>query len=156
MEVTADFSFTDQDGVAWMAEAGTVIDGASIPQPLWSTFPGSPYIGNYRRASVIHDAYYRDHRGRSRADVDRMFYRAMRADDTDWFTASLMYAAVRLFGGAAWENGVRLLYVPERTMQEFEGLRRWILEQGPDLELEELDDEISTVRERMSVEQESG
>src|ERR1041385_4295059 len=58
----------------WDGILGTVIDGASIPQPLWS-FMGGPYEGKYLAASVVHD-YYCSTRLEPWRDVHRMFYEA--------------------------------------------------------------------------------
>ena len=99
MTLVNDVSFIDSEFVEWRAEAGTVIDGASIPRVLW-TAVGSPFVGKYRRASVIHDAYYKT-QDVPRADVDRMFYEAMLADGVGSIRARVMYRAVRMFG-ARW------------------------------------------------------
>jgi len=42
MALLFDFSFTDPDGNPWPAPKGSVVNGASIPQPLRSIV-GSPY-----------------------------------------------------------------------------------------------------------------
>ena len=54
MEILERFSFVDPKGREWVAPAGTVVNGASIPRALW-TVVGSPYTGDYRRASIVHD-----------------------------------------------------------------------------------------------------
>jgi hypothetical protein len=54
MQVLQTFSFTDPAGKAWQAPKDSVVDGASIPRALW-TIVGSPYTGDYRRASIVHD-----------------------------------------------------------------------------------------------------
>src|SRR4029077_19182020 len=54
MEILREFLFTDPSSTKWIAPAGSVVDGASIPRALW-TIVGSPYTGDYRRASVVHD-----------------------------------------------------------------------------------------------------
>ena len=54
MQMLADFSFIDPAGVVWLTPKGYVVDGASIPRALW-TLLGSPYTGDYRRASIVHD-----------------------------------------------------------------------------------------------------
>ncbi len=41
MQMLADFSFTDPDGVVWLTPKEYVVDGASIPRALW-TLVGSP------------------------------------------------------------------------------------------------------------------
>jgi hypothetical protein len=49
-------TYVASNGTIWKAEAGSIVDGASIPQPFW-TILGAPTTGAYRDASVIHDVY---------------------------------------------------------------------------------------------------
>ena len=65
------------------------MDGASIPRFFWR-FIGSPFIGRYRRASVIHDVHC-NLKCHSSAQVHRVFYEMM-------LKAWAMWLAVRLFG----------------------------------------------------------
>ncbi len=96
MRLLQDFVFVDAYGTEWVAPTGHRIDGASIPSILWS-LSGSPFVGDYRRASVIHDVYCvtksRPHRA-----VHKMFYEAMLCDGVDLLEARKFYTAVRLFG----------------------------------------------------------
>lgn len=100
MKLLEDFSFTDSEGYTWKASKGDTINGASIPQFLWSLV-GSPFTGDYRRASVIHDVACHKKEKPSR-NVHRMFYEAMLADGFPEASAQQFYAAVRLFG-PQWE-----------------------------------------------------
>jgi hypothetical protein len=97
MRLLADFSFTDPDGREWRTPAAYVIDGASIPKALW-TLVGSPYTGDYRRASVVHDKACDDAGGDSaaRRTADRMFYHACRAGGCSVAEATLLYIGVRI------------------------------------------------------------
>lgn len=63
------------------APAGFRIDGATIPSALWSLV-GSPYTGDYRRASIVHDKACVDANGdtKKRRAADRMFFYACRAE----------------------------------------------------------------------------
>jgi hypothetical protein len=97
MRLTADFAFIDSRDVRWNAPANRVIDGASIPEFLWSSIFGTPFIGDYRRASVVHDVAC-DDRTRPHEEVHFMFYEAMICDGVSEEQAMLMYTAVRLFG----------------------------------------------------------
>jgi hypothetical protein len=54
MKLLAPFSFVDPDGKEWITPVNYNVDGASIPRAVW-TLVGSPYTGDYRRASVVHD-----------------------------------------------------------------------------------------------------
>lgn len=103
MQLLEDFAFVDPNGVRWLAPAGSRIDGASIPRMLWSV-AGDPFIGQYRRASVLHDVAC-DDRTRPSKDVHRMFYDAMIADGTSTAQAVEFYTAVRLFG-PHWDDPV--------------------------------------------------
>jgi hypothetical protein len=73
-----------------------VINGASIPRLLWSIV-GSPFVGDYRRASVLHDAAC-DQRDEPHELVHRMFYDASLDDGVAPELASVMYDAVATFG----------------------------------------------------------
>lgn len=97
MRLLADFAFIDTGGFRWRAQAGDTIDGASIPEAVWSIVVGTPFIGDYRRASVVHDVAC-EKKIRTSRDAHRMFYEAMLADGTERHRALLFYTAVRLFG----------------------------------------------------------
>ncbi len=88
------FWYIDPDGRRWDVEAGTVVNGASIPRTLWSSI-GSPYTGDYRRAAVVHDAAL----GKldiPRDAADTMFYFACLAGGCSQLQARLLYAGVRI------------------------------------------------------------
>ncbi len=106
MKLRKDFSFIDKKGVTWVAPAGSIVDGASIPRFLWSLV-GSPFAGKYRRASVLHDVACQE-RTRPWKKVHKMFYQAMLADKTPKKKAKQMYRAVKLFG-PRWDKNGNLL-----------------------------------------------
>ena len=108
MELLQDFSFRDSKGKTWKAPAGSIVDGASIPKILWSVV-GSPFAGQYRRASVLHDVACRE-RTRPWKKVHKMFYEAMLADNTPKPKAKQMYNGVMLFG-PRWDKGGNLLKI---------------------------------------------
>src|SRR5437773_7102558 len=95
MRLLDDFAYVDAKGVEWKAPKGSVVDGASIPQVLWSVV-GSPYTGEYRNASVVHDVAC-EKRDKPWQDVHRMFYEACLAGGVAEQKAKLMYAAVYHF-----------------------------------------------------------
>jgi len=99
MVLVEDFSFIDENGVEWLAPKRSKIDGASIPRFFW-LFIGSPFVGKYREASVVHDVYCRT-KSRPHKQVHKMFYEAMRVNGVNYFKAKAMYYAVRL-GGPRW------------------------------------------------------
>jgi hypothetical protein len=96
MTMLNELRYTDPKGVVWIAPAGSVIDGASIPRALWS-FMGGPFEGKYRNASVLHDVAY-DQKNHPPAEVDRMFYNAMRCSGVGAVEAKTMYYALLRFG----------------------------------------------------------
>lgn len=96
MQVLERFVFTDPKSRVWEAPAGSVVDGASIPRPLW-TVVGSPYTGDYRRASIVHDvATPPGTTADARAAADRMFFHACRAGGCPLLEAIALYVGVRI------------------------------------------------------------
>lgn len=119
--------FVDNRGYVWIAKPGLRIDGASTPKIFWNTI-GPPYVGCYRKASVVHDAYCEDHpqsglqgwwakkHGKSSEEVHRMFFEAMRADREahglekkslfirfdEWVLDALIYLNISIMG-PKWE-----------------------------------------------------
>ena len=96
MQVLQDFCFTDPDNKEWRTPAEYAVDGASIPQALW-TVVGSPYTGDYRRASVVHDKACDDANGNAsaRRAADRMFFHACRAGGCS-IAEAILYIGVRI------------------------------------------------------------
>lgn len=145
MTLLHDFQYTDPNGVAWVAPAGSVVDGASIPRPLW-TLMGGPFEGKYRNASVLHDVAY-TMQNRPPKECDRMFYHAMRCSGVGAIEAKTLYYSLLRFGWH-WDFSVkrakpvkigrkmvaRALPKPPVTVaaqQEIEGVRDWIRQSAP-------------------------
>ena len=95
------FGFMEADGLHWPVPPNTTVDGASIPQALWSIM-GGPFEGKYRDASVVHD-YYCDVRSADWRAVHQVFYRAMLVSGVSVRRAKIMYAAV-YFAGPKWSD----------------------------------------------------
>ncbi len=114
MVLTAPFFYTDSNGKIWTAPVGARINGASIPWWLW-TLVGSPFVGWYRYASVIHD-HYCEEKSETWQQTHWVFYDACLAAGVPKIKASLMYAAVYVFG-ATWLS-------PDEDMDGLEGLRQ--------------------------------
>jgi hypothetical protein len=95
MILVTELRYTDPKGEVWVAPAGSVTDGASIPRYLWS-LTGGPFEGQYRNASVLHDAAY-EKKNRPWQDCDRMFYYAMRCSGVNAVEAKTMFYAVYKF-----------------------------------------------------------
>lgn len=144
MELLQPFVYVDPKGKRWEAPAGLLINGATIPRLFWTT-TGSPFVGNYRLASVVHDAACVAQTEPS-AEVHRMFYYAMRCGGVKLVEAVVMYFAVKTWG-PWWEVGV----APKAAMtlppppEEADILRihaaaeKAVAELGEDATLEELE-----------------
>lgn len=96
MTLVEPFAYVDPRAARWEAAAGRVVDGASIPRAFWS-FIGGPFAGEFRNASVVHDAACED-RDRPWRAVHRMFYEACRCGGVGAVKAKTMYYAVFHFG----------------------------------------------------------
>ena len=100
MSLAQPYAFVDTHCTRWDVPKYAVVDGASIPQILWSGI-GGPFEGKYRNASVIHD-WYCAVRRRSWQSVHLMFYDAMIASGVSKGLADLMYFGVYR-GGPRWD-----------------------------------------------------
>jgi len=148
MKLDANFAYVDPSGKRWEAAKGREVNGASIPPFLWNIV-GPPYVGDYRRATVLHDVAC-DDQGEPHAQVHRMFYNAMRCDGVERFKAALMYLAVARFG-PTWETGKTETFSPARDMTSIDlyalefaiGLAISILPE--DAGLDELDKRITEI-----------
>lgn len=120
MVLVEEFSFTDPKGKIWTAPAEVPVNGASIPESFWSVI-GSPFVGKYRDASVIHD-YYCDVRTEPPLETHQTFYYAMRARGVPKDDAAIKYLAVKHFGPYWDENGVLTNRDPDPTTRSLEGV----------------------------------
>lgn len=152
VKLDQDFGFEDSGGLVWTAKKNAIVNGASIPQIFWSTF-GSPFIGDYRRASVLHD-YYCEVRTRPSAATHLMFYEACLAGGVGPVKAKTMYIMVKTFG-PSWtvvaesivvnghtviEKGGTLIFSRTMPRAEFSEMIQWIETENPPIE--EIDTEI--------------
>jgi Protein of unknown function (DUF1353) len=143
MKLLAPFSFVDPDGKEWDTPVDYSVDGASIPRAVW-TLVGSPYTGDYRRASVVHDKACDDAGNpEARREADRMFYHACRAGGCSINQATLLYIGVR-FGAwtplvAAWrdietrdldESRLTITAVEQRIQADFRLAAERVLSDG--------------------------
>jgi hypothetical protein len=95
MRLYKDFSFADTKRI-WLAPAGCIINGASIPTFLWSV-AGSPFVGMYRNAAVLHD-YFCGEKTEPWREVHAMFKLAMIVGGVSEFKATYMFQGVYTFG----------------------------------------------------------
>jgi hypothetical protein len=108
MTLLKPFSYTDKKGKKWEVPANAWINGATIPRALWSIV-GSPFVGKYRRASIIHDFYVGEGNNPNvtfsiRRAADKMFYRACRTDGISRRKAVVLYIGVSLGSWASKRN----------------------------------------------------
>ncbi|WAC49810.1 DUF1353 domain-containing protein [Asticcacaulis sp. SL142] len=96
MQLKSPYAFVDDAGLEWPVPAETIVDGASIPNFLWSV-TGGPFEGQYRNASIIHD-YYCDEKTRTWQATHEMFYGGMRCSGVGMMRAKTMFYAVYRFG----------------------------------------------------------
>ena len=91
-----------EDGMAVRVDVpkGFVTDLASIPNYLW---PILLKHGVYGNAAIFHDWLYWI-QSSSREIADHVFYRTMYDMGVEKHTRLLIWSAVRLFGGAAWNT----------------------------------------------------
>ncbi len=133
MVLLNELRYTDPYGEVWVAPAGSHVNGASIPRAFWSII-GGPFEGKYRNASVLHDVAY-DEQKKPSAEVDRMFYNAMRCSGVGALTAKTMYYTL-VRHGRHWKNA-RATAVPagERPQPaSVEQVQDWIRSHDPSLE----------------------
>lgn len=89
-------SYIDAHDQRWDVPADEIVDGASIPQPVWSLI-GGPWDGPYRNASIVHDRYCVT-KSTTWQLTHLMFYHAMRCSNVKKFKAKVMFYAVYRFG----------------------------------------------------------
>ena len=83
--------------------AGFLTDFASVPRPFWWLFPT---WGRYGNAAVIHDfCYWQQELGRWHAD--QVFLEAMGVLGVGRVTRTVLFSAVRVFGGLSWWRAKR-------------------------------------------------
>ena len=142
MTLLSELRYTDPEGVLWIAPAGSVVDGASIPRVLWSLM-GGPFEGKYRNASVLHDVAY-DQKTRPWKLCDRMFYNAMRCSGVAATEAKTMYYALYrhgrhwkrphfLPGAAVAEDEVVPRAIAVDEQEDIAATRDWIENAKPSL-----------------------
>ena len=96
MQLLEDFIYIDSNNLEWIALRGSIIDGASIPKFFWRVI-GSPFIGLYRDASVIHDVYCNNHL-RSAQSVHNCFNEMMFTRGVKDIKRRTMFNTVNSFG----------------------------------------------------------
>lgn len=121
MILLEDFGYVDPTGKKWPAPKGSEINGASIPRAFWISI-GPPYVGNYRRASVVHDVacVLKEKVCPSSQIAHRMFYDAALCGGVSKFKAGLMYWAVRKCGPKWGDQDAKNVLTPEQYKELIE------------------------------------
>lgn len=101
VQLSEPFCYIQSNGTEWRVPEEAIVDGASIPQVLWTVMKG-PFEGLYRNASIIHD-WHCDLRTRPWKSVHRVFYEAMLTSGVSELRARLMYGGV-YWGGPRWSE----------------------------------------------------
>lgn len=108
IKLLSDFGFQDPAGKKWIAQKGAELDGSSFT-PLFEQMVGLPFVGEHRRASVLHD-YYSRQLNEPWRDVRRMYYAALLAEGMSESEAKTAYAV--LYGaGMRWEQKGSTCYI---------------------------------------------
>lgn len=100
---------------------------------------GSPFVGNYRRATVVHD-HYCTTKSKPWQAVHRMFFDALIASDVRRLRAKVLYAGV-LAGGPRWSKVAGAepgqprfrTVIPEFSEADLRELEAWVVENDPAL-----------------------
>ena len=96
VQLLKDFSYRADDGTIYIAPAGRIADGASIPKLFWRVI-GPPLTGKYRYASIIHDIQCQD-KALPHITVHSLFYEMMVAESVGALRAKAMWWGVSNFG----------------------------------------------------------
>ncbi|NQY67685.1 MAG: DUF1353 domain-containing protein [Flavobacteriales bacterium] len=144
------FSYTDKRGKKWTSPEGCYVNGATIPEFLWSRV-GSPFTGEYRRASVIHDYYVGEGRNPdvSKADrikADKIFHEGCLHDGCSRAFAGMLYIGVR-FGtwGASLKNKFKNFKgrkLEKKLLEEYDNLVSKLSDSLEVMEFDELEKEV--------------
>ena len=97
----SDLVFSIRDtGQRIVVPRGFVTDFASVPRVFWTIFPKH---GEYTRAAIVHDYLYWEQQC-TREQADELFEIVMEDSEVDTTSRYTIYAAVRVWGGGAWEG----------------------------------------------------
>lgn len=117
---------TQRVAPAWSEELPWTWNGASIPKPMrWAL--GEPKEGCYAMASIHHDFYYQTawNHGMDRSDVDRIFYRGMRASGMNRWRAKSFYWGVCSAGWLFYNDSNGAAAMEPTAEQEEAFLQAW-------------------------------
>jgi len=153
MKLVEKFAFVDDLGKKWKVKKNAVINGASIPRLFWTSV-GPPFVGDYRRASVVHD-YYCQVKTEPWREVHRMFKDACIAGGVGNLKAKTMFGIVYAFGPKWPAPGTLMLDTFGPVLgqaksvvdeYDFDEIQHWIGTDDPDIgEIENRIDGLSRI-----------
>ena len=76
--------------------AGYISDGSSIPRIFWVSI-GSPFLPEFRAASIIHDFLYSGGIG-DRKKADKIYRYILKENSVVWWRRNIQYIILRMFG----------------------------------------------------------
>lgn len=143
LRLLEDFSFVDDSGKLWLARKGGIVDDESVPREF-QMLPGLPYVGEYRKAAVMH-AYFRRAKTEPWKQVHRALFESSVEEGVTELEAKTLYAVVYA-GGWRWETrdsscyrschaaSESLAWKPAITAAEIAPVLQWISNDEPDLD----------------------
>jgi Protein of unknown function (DUF1353). len=142
MTLLSELRYTDPEGILWIAPAGSVVDGASIPRVLWSLM-GGPFEENIATPLSCTMSLTTE-KTRPWKLCDRMFYNAMRCSGVAATEAKTMYYALYrhgrhwkrprfLPGAAVAEDEVVPRAIAVDEQEDIAATRDWIENAKPSL-----------------------
>jgi hypothetical protein len=143
LRLLEDFSFRDAGGRLWVARAGGIVDGTTLPEamPDWVQ---APFGGRLRKASVLHD-YFVAQKAEPWRDVHRMHHDANVLEGASAAAAKTEYLGLYA-AGWRWEPrgsscyrschaaASMLAWRPIADMESLRPLVDWIWESAPSLD----------------------
>jgi hypothetical protein len=138
-----DFTFVDARGKPWVARKGGIADDEAVPRNL-SALYGLPYVGEYRKAALLHGYFCRT-MTEPWQQVHRVLFDASVVEGLTETQAKLLYAVVYA-GSWRWEmqgsscyrschaSSASLVWKPAATAAEIEPVLQWISHDAPDLD----------------------
>jgi hypothetical protein len=138
-----DLSFLDARGKLWTARRGGIVDDESVTRDLL-ILGGLPYVGDYRKAAVLHEYFCRT-KTEPWKQVHRTLFDASVAEGLTQTQAKVLYAVVYA-GSWRWETrgsscyrschaaSESLAWKPAATAAELEPVVQWIFKNEPDLD----------------------
>lgn len=103
MKIRSPFAYHADNGETYTVPIDTIVDGASIPGIFWNLkLIGPPFVGDYRRSSVIHDWLCAKKVTKTSKEAHALFAEMIKVEGLGFWKRKLMSFAVKNFG-PKWE-----------------------------------------------------